>query len=165
MKTLTDSQLHALSAEAAAAPRRRKNLNLHSGTEATVHRFCNAIEPDSYVRPHRHPEAGKWELLIALSGAVTVLVFDETGQVQARERLAAGGPVHVLELPPATWHTLVAEQAGTVVFEVKQGPYIPTAAKDFAAWAPAEGEADCQRFLDWFRQATPGMTPPATAAS
>lgn len=161
MKRLDDTRLAALSGEAANAPRRRMNLNLHDGPDATVHRFCNAIEPDSYIRPHRHPEAGKWELLIALRGRVSVLVFDEDGRVQAREPLSADGPNRVLELPPATWHTLVAEQPGTAVFEVKQGPYFPTGDKDFAPWAPAEGEPGCARCLDWFRQAQPGATPPA----
>lgn len=164
MKRLNTTRLADLSTEAATTPRRRKNLNLHDGPDAAVHRFCNAIEPDSYIRPHRHPEAQKWELLIALTGTLSVLVFDAAGRVLEREQLSANGPNHVLELPPGTWHTLVAEQTGSVVFEVKKGPYRPTDDKDFAAWAPGEGEPHCTQFLDWFRQAMPGATPPTIHA-
>lgn len=53
--------------------------------------------------------------------------------------MAAGGPVLGIDIPHGTWHTLVALAAGSVFFEAKAGPYMPLAAAERAAWAPAEG--------------------------
>ena len=39
------------------------------------------MEPATYVRPHRHPEAGKWELFTVLRGSLVALTFDDEGRV------------------------------------------------------------------------------------
>lgn len=160
MKTVEEASLADLSAEARASARGRRNRNLHQALDEPVQRFCNAIEPGSYVRPHRHPQAGKWELFIALRGAAVALSFDGQGRVTGRTELRAGGPVYAVEIPEGTWHTLAALEVGTVLFEIKQGPYIPLSDKDFAPWAPAEGDADAAAFESWFRDAAVGHVPP-----
>ncbi|MEK7261899.1 MAG: WbuC family cupin fold metalloprotein, partial [Pseudomonadota bacterium] len=75
MKRLTADILIALRAEAAASPRRRKNFNLHASPDDPIQRLCNAFEPGTYVRPHRHAAGGVWELFLVLSGAAAVLTF------------------------------------------------------------------------------------------
>jgi hypothetical protein len=45
-----------------------------------------------------------------------------------------------VELADNQFHTLVALEPDTVMFELKQGPYSPTADKDFLTRFPAEGE-------------------------
>ena len=165
MKHITTRVLTTLSAEAQATPRRRKNFNLHEGPEAAVQRFCNAIEPDSYIRPHRHPEANKWELLVALRGSTTLLTFDGEGRVAERVELQAGGDVMAVELAPGTWHTLVGRAPGSVLLEIKEGPYIPAAANDFATWAPEEGTTGVAAFLEWLRAAQVGSVAPALATT
>ena len=60
MKRLTADILIALRAEAAASPRRRKNFNLHASPDDPIQRLCNAFEPGTYVRPHRH--AAGWRM-------------------------------------------------------------------------------------------------------
>jgi hypothetical protein len=47
-----------------------------------------------------------------------------------------------------------------VLFEVKPGPYEPLNDKDFATWAPAEGDPAAAAFVDWYRRAMPGERPP-----
>jgi hypothetical protein len=42
------------------------------------------------------------------------------------------------------FHTLVALTPAAVMFEIKQGPYVPTADKDFLAQSPAEGTPEAQ---------------------
>src|ERR1700704_1710183 len=80
--TLIDARLiDAVSAQAAASPRRRKNFNFHAQASAPANRLLNAIEPDSYVRPHRHLDSAKDETLVVLRGAVGMLVFDDKGAV------------------------------------------------------------------------------------
>lgn len=142
MRCIQTGDLASLSRDAAQAPRRRANLNLHGDLADPVQRLLIAIEPGSYVRPHRHTEPAKWECFIILAGSAALLLFDGAGRVVGREELAAGGPNRVVELPPGPWHSLVALEPGTVVFECKPGPYSPLADKDFAPWAPAEGSLE-----------------------
>ena len=160
MKTITQAMLDTLCDEARESPRRRKNLNLHPELDDPVQRFFNAMEPDTYTRPHRHAGADRWELFMLISGAASVLVFDTEGTVTARIDLEAGGPVHGVEVPGDTWHTVLCRAPGTVVFEVKQGPYSPVSDKAFAHWAPAEGDPEVPGFLAWYREATVGSRPP-----
>ena len=55
MITLIDNALlDEVCAEAAASPRRRKNRNLHPADDHPAHRLLNAMQPDSYIPPHRH---------------------------------------------------------------------------------------------------------------
>jgi cupin fold WbuC family metalloprotein len=160
LKLISDKQLYRLSAEAAATPRLRKNLNLHPVPEDPVQRLFNAMEPGTYVRPHRHTRAKGWELMLAVRGAFSILVFDERGQVLDRADLSAVGGVTAIEIPAHTWHAAVVLAPETVMFEVKPGPYSPVEDKDFAAWAPLEGEALADRFVTWYESAKPGDKPP-----
>lgn len=157
LKIIDTAKLHALSAQATASPRRRCNFNLHPDFSDPVQRFLNAIEPGSYVRPHRHVEpVPLWELVVVLAGAAAILVFDDAGRVTERVELDAGGPNIAAELAPGDWHGVVALKAGTVLFEFKEGPYAPAATKDFAAWAPAEGEPGVAVMLERLEKAAVG---------
>lgn len=163
LKIVSDKQLYRLSGEAAASSRLRKNFNLHPVLEDPVQRLFNALEPGTYVRPHRHARPEGWEVMLAVRGAFTVLVFDEHGAVLERVDLsAAGGPMAV-EIPAFTWHAVVTLAPETVMFEVKPGPYSPTADKDFAAWAPLEGEPAAEDFVTWYETAKPGDRAPRRA--
>lgn len=159
MKRFDQSLLDTLATSAAATARRRANHNIHPTLDAPVQRFFNALEPDTYIRPHRHRTPPRWEFFIVLRGHLALLTFDADGRVVEREELRAAGPVFGAELPVDTWHTLVAVQP-SILFELKEGPYHALSDKDFAAWAPAEGDADCDTFVDWYRNAQPGGRPP-----
>jgi cupin fold WbuC family metalloprotein len=162
MKRLTADILAALRAAAAASPRRRKNFNLHASSDDPIQRLCNAFEPGTYVRPHRHG-ADVWELFLVLGGRAVALTFDDHGTVTARTELQPGGEVQAVELPPGAWHSIVSLAPGTVLFEVKPGPYRPTGENDFAAWAPPEGAAVSGAFVEWMARAAIGARPPAMA--
>ncbi len=163
MKRVAADALRALTAEAAASPRRRKNLNLHETLDDPIQRLCNAFEPGTYLRPHRHSAPGTWELFIALTGRAAMLTFDDAGCVTARAELQAGGPVYAVEVPAGAWHSLVSLASGTVLFEVKRGPYRPTGENDFASWAPREGDAGAAAFVTWMANAAVGARAPAMA--
>ncbi|AUH52799.1 cupin fold metalloprotein, WbuC family [Chromobacterium sp. ATCC 53434] len=154
MKTINNQDLAALSAKASCAPRLRAHHNIHAELGDSIQRLAIAMEPDTYVRPHRHP--GSPELLIVLSGALDWIAFDADGEtVVGRHRLGDGG-ARVFEMPENTWHSVVSLEPGTVVFEVKRGPYLPLPEADVAAWAPAEGEAGVADMLAWLRRCQPG---------
>lgn len=151
--------LAGLARSAAAAPRRRVHLNLHDDLADPIQRVVIALEPGSYVRPHRHAE-GVWELFALLEGELAVLIFDAAGTVLQREEMRSGG-ARLVQLPAGAWHSLVALAPGTVALEVKPGPYCPRGDKHFAAWAPREGEAGAATMVRWLERAVAGATPPA----
>ncbi len=156
MKLVTTTVMEALTRQAATAARGRANLNLHPQLDDPVQRFLNAIEPGSYVRPHRHSTPPRWEMFVVLSGAAVILLLDDAGIVIERVELDAAAPVRAVEIPAGAWHTVAARVSGTVLFEFKPGPYAAPADKDFAVWAPAEGDAACARWVERFLAAVPG---------
>lgn len=143
-----------LSAEAAAAPRLRKNRNFHRVNEDPAHRLLNATEPGTYVQPHRH--ADKDETLVVVRGRLGLVLFEEGGQVAAAELLEAGGELVGANLPAGTYHSLVSLEPGTIFFESKAGPYRALSAAEVAPWAPAEGEAASGDYLASLRGHFPG---------
>jgi cupin fold WbuC family metalloprotein len=141
---LSRNVLHSLRIEASSSPRLRKNLNLHAMGDP-VHRLFNAIEPGSYVRPHRHLHPPKSETMVVVAGRLGFLAFDDTGSVLERFALAAGGETFGVEISAGTWHTFVSLASGTVVFEAKAGPYVPPGQADAAPWAPPEDDPAAAR--------------------
>lgn len=151
---LIDQDLFArLIAEARASPRRRVNYNFHLSAEENPHRFLNVLARGTYVAPHRHLHPPKAESFIVLSGRLAVFIFDDQGEVT---QTASLGPTPMdptapsgIDLPAGYWHTIAPLTETAVIFEVKPGPYLPTADKEFAPWAPREGEAGFEEYLSW----------------
>lgn len=156
---ILNQQLASLSGKALESQRRRANLNVHPELADPVQRMFNAMEPDTYVRPHRHARDNGWELMMVIAGRFGILLFDDTGRVTDRFDLAEDA-VRAVEIPPHAWHAVVSLEPGTVMFEVKQGPYAPLADKDFAPWAPVEDRPASQRMRDWYAVAREGEMPP-----
>ncbi|MBK5912853.1 WbuC family cupin fold metalloprotein [Rhodocyclus purpureus] len=132
--------LDELVATAAATPRRRKNHNFHRSDLDVAHRLLNAIEPGSYVPPHRHLDPAKDETMLVVRGQLGVVCFDDAGRVTQTTLLAAGGEVIGVDIPHGVWHSVLACSPGTVFFEAKAGPWAPLAEAERAPWAPAENE-------------------------
>lgn len=120
--------------------RKRHMVRFHDFKEP-VQRMLNAVEPGSYVRPHRHADPDKPEAFVALRGSVVVVRFDDNGTPLEGVLVSADGPVRGAEVPPGAWHTFVALRSGTVLFEVTQGPYDAVTNKQFASWAPPEDDS------------------------
>jgi cupin fold WbuC family metalloprotein len=157
LRIVTQGQLTELTATASASPRLRRNLNLHPVLEDPIQRLFNAIEPGTYVRPHRHARENGWELMLAVRGAFSILTFDDEGTVLERVELGSeAGAATAAEIPPYTWHAVVVNEPGTVMFEAKPGPYCAVGDKDFAGWAPAEPAPNGERVVAWYRKARPG---------
>ena len=149
MHPVTPTQIAALLAEAKANARRRSHLLLHAGHDDQVQRLLIALEPGSYVRPHRHSQ--QWEMLVLHRGCLDVLAFAPDGVLLARHRLDRSTPV--IQIPVNTWHAGLASEPDTVVMEVKPGPYRPN---EFAAWAPEENTPAATDLVSWLERAAPG---------
>ena len=158
MKLISTALLEEMTAKSVASPRRRSHHNLHSSASDLVQRFVVVFQRDSYVRPHRHMT--KAELCTVIRGRFEVVVFDSTGAVTDRTVIGEGTPNMAFELPHATWHTLLPLTDGAAFVEVKEGPYDPATAAEFAAWAPEEGNADTAAFQNWIRTAPVGSRAP-----
>ena len=136
-----------VSEEAKKSPRLRKNYNFHSDYEDPVNRMLNAFEPGTYVRPHKHESPDKCEVFIILTGKALVLKFDSSGEILEHATLDHANGVYGVEFAPREWHTIISLVSGTVLYEVKPGPYAPIADKNFAPWAPAEGSPEAAAYL------------------
>jgi cupin fold WbuC family metalloprotein len=149
---LIDRQLlDEVSREAEASPRRRRNRNFHPADNYPAHRLLNAIEPDSYIAPHRHLDPSKDETMVVLRGRLGLIIFDDAGSIARVEVFEAGGESFGVDIPHGTWHTLVALEAGTVFFEAKAGPFVALGEAERAPWAPAEGSSAAGVMLEIYR--------------
>ena len=136
----------ALSSTARENPRRRQNLNLHASTEEAVQRFFNAIEPESYVMPHRHLDQDKAETIAIMRGRLGVILFGQTGEIDDCIMLAPNGENSGLHIPPGVWHSVVAMEAGSVMLEIKAGPFVPLRNDERAPWAPADNSPEATAY-------------------
>lgn len=142
MKVFSADFLNELTAKAQGNPRKRQHQNIHESYEDPCQRLFNAIEPGSYIRPHRHATDPRDELLVAVRGLMALVTFNEQGMVTKVVRLGADrngeGLAIGAEVPANTWHTVIALEPGCVLLEVKAGPFDPNQPKNLAPRAPDE---------------------------
>jgi len=131
------------------SPRKRIILPLHKNPKSSLHRMLNALQPYSYVRPHRHFQPPKAESVIVLQGAMLCFIFSPAGQVEQIYTLAAGSTHFGVDSEPGVYHTFLALEQDTVLFEAKPGPYTQSSDKDFASWAPEEGTPEAESYMEY----------------
>ncbi|MBN2215449.1 MAG: WbuC family cupin fold metalloprotein [Bacteroidales bacterium] len=146
MIKIDNSFISGIVKEAKRSARRRKNHNFHKVPEDTLQRMVHAMEPDTYVQPHKHENPDKREAFIILKGSVAVIEFDEKGVVMDYIIMNHESGNYGVDIQPGTWHTLICLETGSVVYEVKDGPYNPSDDKQFASWAPCEGDPDALKY-------------------
>jgi cupin fold WbuC family metalloprotein len=148
MNVVTREQLLRLSEDARLSARQRKNYNLHPANESHCHRLFNAIEPASYIRPHRHLDTEKDETFILVSGRLGIITFSDSGEVTETVILSQQSGKLAADIPHGIYHTAVSLEAGTVFFEAKAGPYLPLSPAENAAWAPSDGDDGVTQYLE-----------------
>jgi cupin fold WbuC family metalloprotein len=107
--------------------------------------MLNAVQPGSYIRPHRHA-APRAESLVLLRGVLRFVAFDDAGEIRRAVDLRADGDLAV-DIEGGIYHSMVSLAADSVVFEVKTGPYHPDTDKTWAPWAPAEDAPEAAAYL------------------
>ena len=147
IQRIDQNLFNALAAEADRRPLKRCNHNFHKEAE-TVQRFLNVLQPGTYVRPHHHvrdvAEAG-FECFLVLQGAIGLMILSAEGEVHQQEIFSASGPICGVEVAAGQFHTLVALEYDSVIFELKQGPYVPCQDKDFLRNFPQEGTPEAEQ--------------------
>jgi len=147
MIKVTQQLLDSVSAEASLSPRKRKNYNFHKNDSDLLQRMLNAMEPATYVRPHKHVYPDKREVFILLKGKIAVVEFDDAGKIIDHIILNPKLGNFAAEIATASWHTVISLENNSVYYEVKDGPYDPHSDKVFADWSPEEGSADANKYL------------------
>lgn len=136
MKLITEELLDSVSVQAKENIRLRMNYNFHDSMDSSIHRMLNALEPGTYLPPHRHKNPDKEEIYLLLRGRLLAILFDEAGSIIEKVTLDPLKGVYGMEIPPCTWHCIVVLESNTVIYEIKQGPYAPLTPENLAPWAP-----------------------------
>ena len=113
--------LDELTARAKESPRLRMNLDLRNSPEDLSQRMLNAIEPGTVLPVHRHPTTS--ETVVCLRGHFEEYFYDADGRLTEVIDMTPGALL--LNIPTGQWHSLKCLESGTVLLEVKDGPYVP----------------------------------------
>ena len=146
MIKITDKLISKVSKKAGLSERKRTNYNFHNTSSDNIQRFLNALEPGTYLRPHKHENPDKVEVFLILSGRVTVIEFDDHGNIIDHILLDHENGNRGVEIPPGCWHSFIVLEEGSVLYAIKEGPYVEETDKIFAEWAPEEGSEEAQLF-------------------
>ena len=121
---LIDKQLlDEVSILAQESERLRMNYNLHESLDSKAQRLLNALEPGTALPIHRHTHTA--ETYILLRGRIDVMFYNDEGCEVERFHLDPQVGNYGVHIPKSQWHTLEVFESGTIIFEVKDGPYTP----------------------------------------
>lgn len=122
MQLITSDLLDNLITQARENERLRINYNFHTSLDDKCQRLLNAMEPGTIMPIHKHKVA---EMYIILRGAIEVLFFSDSKEIIDRASISSKEGSFGVQIPENTWHSLTVKESGTIIFEVKEGPYIP----------------------------------------
>lgn len=121
---IIDKQLlDRVSEKAKQSERLRMNYNFHESLEERCHRFLNALEPGTDIPIHHHPT--KDETFILMRGKVRVKTYNDDGSIIDDVVLEQENGQYGINIPKNVWHTLECLESGTIIFECKEGPFVP----------------------------------------
>lgn len=120
---IDDKVLDGLSAQAKDSPRLRMNLNFHQSLDDKCHRFLNAVEPGADIPIHRHPD--KEESFVVLRGKIRITTYNDNGTIIEDLVLSPSEGRYGVNVEKNVWHTVEALEPNSVIFECKEGPYVP----------------------------------------
>jgi len=126
---ITQALLDDLTEKAKASPRLRMNMDLRNSVEDQSQRMLNALEPGTVMPIHRHQKTT--ETLVILRGKLVEEYYDELDRICTESiEMSPNGPVVALNIPAGQWHSLRILESGTVILEMKNGPYEPLGEED-----------------------------------
>ena len=122
MKIINNELIDGVVEQAKESPRLRMNYNFHSSLDDKCHRLLNALEPGTEVPIHRH--GTKDETFIILRGRVRVNIYNDRGEVTQTTVLCQEEGNLGVDIPKRLWHNVECLEPGSVIFEVKEGPFV-----------------------------------------
>lgn len=118
---ITKEILDNLTEQAKASPRLRMNYDLRNSSEDQSQRMLNALEPGTVLPIHRHRTTS--ETVVCIRGHFEEYFYDNQGNLTETIDMVPGGIV--LNIEADQWHSLKCLESGTVLLEIKDGPYQP----------------------------------------
>lgn len=115
--------LDELTAKAQSSPRLRMNYDLRDSADDQSQRMLNALEPGTVLPIHRHRTTS--ETVAILRGKAVQWLYNDEGEVTGSVLLEAGGEIPAMQVEKGQWHRLECLESGTVIVEMKDGPYEP----------------------------------------
>ena len=85
--------------------------------------MLNAVGPGTVVPIHRHPT--KDGSFVILRSKVRVTTHNDDGSIIEDEVLSQECGNYGVDIPRNVWHKLESLESGSVIFECKEGPFIP----------------------------------------
>ena len=85
--------------------------------------MLNAVEPGTVVPIHRH--STKDESFVILRGKVRVTTHNDDGSIIEDVVLSQESGNYGVDIPKNVWHKLESLEPGSVIFECKEGPFVP----------------------------------------
>lgn len=153
MATINDILLDKISEQAKQSPRLRMNFNFHETPDEPINRFLNAIEPDSYIRPHRHRNPAKREIFFLLRGYGFFFIFDDNGVITKHYFISPSDEEYGVDIDGGVWHCFLSLKTNTVAYEVKEGPFTPIAPEDLAPWSPDANDTEAvKKYMTGLRE-------------
>lgn len=128
MQLIDKVLLDSVTGMAKESPRLRMNYNFHESLDAKAQRLLNALEPGTQLPIHRHRDTA--ETYIVLRGRLNVLFYNADKELTESMELNPLAGSFGVDIPAECWHTIEILESGTVIFEVKEGPYKPLEAVD-----------------------------------
>ncbi len=144
--TLTEEMIQQGIRASRESERRRIILPIHREQDAEVQRMVNFLQPDTYIRPHKHPLQHATESLVLMKGSIHFFTYDDSGEVISKHIVESKPHPGVLDIEPEVWHSFKVLEPDTLLFECKRGPYDAETDKIFAHWAPEEGSDEA---MNW----------------
>ena len=123
MQLINNELLNQVTTEAENSPRHRMNYNFHPSPDSGAQRLLNALEPGTELAVHRHIHTA--ETYILLRGKIKVIFYNDQKEMTESTLMDPLQGEYGINIPAGQWHTLEILEKGSVIFEVKDGPYTP----------------------------------------
>ncbi len=85
--------------------------------------MLNVFELGTDIPIHRHPD--KDESFVILRGKVRSTTYNDDGSVIDSVVLSQENGIYGVDIPKGMWHKLESLEPASVIFECKEGPYVP----------------------------------------
>ena len=125
---IDDPFLDDLTAQAKSNPRLRQCFDLRTTSEDTSQRMLNALELGTVIPIHRHPTSS--ETMVMVRGKLIERFYDEAGNLTGEFLMEPCGKYPMVQIPAGQWHSLEVLESGTIIFEAKDGKYMPLGEED-----------------------------------
>lgn len=125
---IDQSSLDSLSTKAKANPRLRQSFDLRTTAEDSSQRMLNALEPGTVMPIHRHRNTS--ETMVMVRGKLIERLYDDAGNLTNEFVMEPCGDYPMIQIEAGQWHSLEVLESGTVIFEAKDGRYMPLGEED-----------------------------------